>query len=88
MNKKQMVGVELKEKVAKKENIVQIGIWAYEVYLSYDITDDLNFNELLLELNAMELGPDFAISYEKLNKIADDLIAGMDVNLDNYRHLK
>jgi len=29
----------------------------------------------------MELGYQFAISYEKLNQIADDLIAGKEVKL-------
>jgi hypothetical protein len=29
----------------------------------------------------MELGPEFAFSYEELEQIADDLIAGKEVNL-------
>lgn len=37
----------------------------------------------------MELGPEFAISYDMLNKIADDLIAGkeVDLNSDEYREI-
>lgn len=30
----------------------------------------------------MELGSEFAFSYQELNKIADTLIAGKDVNFD------
>ena len=37
--------------------------------------------ELLLTLNKMELGPEFAYTYEELEQIADDLIAGKDVKL-------
>ena len=29
----------------------------------------------------MELGPEFEFSYEELEKIADDLIAGRDINI-------
>ena len=41
----------------------------------------------MLGLNTMELGPEFARSYEILNKIADDLIAGkeIDLNATEYR---
>jgi hypothetical protein len=76
-------GIELKERVAKKQDVSEIGRWAYEMYLTHiqEINDD-DFDDVLLTLNGMEDGPEFAFSYEGLNEIANDLIAGNDVNLD------
>ncbi len=62
-----------------KENIESIGYWAHSVYLDWPDSDDLVFLQLLLYLNTMELGYQFAISYERLDQIADDLIAGKEV---------
>jgi hypothetical protein len=36
---------------------------------------------MLIILNFTSLGPEFAFSYEELNQIADDLIAGKEVKL-------
>jgi hypothetical protein len=74
-------GKELKEKVKKREPLLEIGVWAHSTYLNYIDDVDLDFREILLTLNTMELGPEFAFTYEELNKIADDLIAGKDVHL-------
>lgn len=77
-------GKELKDRLFKKQDVTQIGEWAYSIYLQYieEIRDE-EFDNILLTLNKMELGPEFAFSYERLNEIADDLIAGRHVNL-NY----
>ena len=72
-------GKDLKQLVIKKEKIESIGYWAHSVYLAWPDSDDSVFLELLLYLNTMELGYQFAISYKKLNQIADDLIAGKEV---------
>ena len=74
-------GLELKNKVIQKENIVEIGVWAHSVYLDCSSKVDAKLLQLMLHLNTMELGNEFAISYEMLNKIADDLIADKDVDL-------
>ncbi len=76
-----MFGIELKERVLKKQDITEIGHWAYWIYLEYIKDIDLDFREILLTLNGMEDGPEFAFTYEELNQIADDLIAGKDVKL-------
>lgn len=75
-------GIELKAKVLEKQDISEIGHWAYWVYLNYinEINDE-GFDDILLTLNGMEDGPEFAFTYEELNKIADALIAGRDVRL-------
>jgi hypothetical protein len=75
-------GKELKIRVAQKQDITVIGHWAYSIYLNHiHEIDDYGLDNILLTLNSMEDGPEFAFSYEELNKIADDLIAGDDVNL-------
>ena len=74
-------GIELKTLVRQKQPISKIGEWAHSIYLQYIDDIDLDFRDTLLTLNTMELGPEFAFSYKKLEQIADDLIAGKDVNL-------
>ena len=76
-------GKELKERVVQKQAVLEIGSWAYEIYLG-DIEDsDVEFLNILLILNTMENGPEFELSYKRLNEIADDLIAGKrDINMD------
>ena len=79
-------GKELKEMVMKKNDVSDIGYWAHEMYIEHitDIMDnDPDLREILLTLNTMELGPEFELSYKRLNEIADDLILGKkNLNLD------
>ena len=81
MYTRQQFGKELKEKIQKKIDVTDIGIWAYDMYYKYMLEIDNNFKNLLIDLNAMEDGPEFARSYEELESIADRLIAGEDVKL-------
>ena len=64
-----------------KKNIEFIGRWAFSAYSKHisDIEEDLI--DIALDLSTMELGYQFALSYEKLNQVADDLIAGKNVKL-------
>ncbi|WP_218814163.1 hypothetical protein [Rickettsiella endosymbiont of Dermanyssus gallinae] len=74
-------GKELKQHVSNKEAIESIGYWTYSIYLAHIQDIDNEFRAILLTLNMMEDDPQFAYSYEELNKIADDLIAGKEVKL-------
>ena len=74
-------GRDLKNKIINRQNLINIGIWAYSVYLDWPDIEDDDFLDLLLDLSRMELGPEFAFTYEELEQIADDLIAGKDVKL-------
>ena len=74
-------GNDLKQKISKRENLEAIGYWVYTVYLEWLDCNDLDFLNLLLDLNTMELGYQFAISYERLDQVAEDLIAGKNVKL-------
>ncbi len=82
MYKKLQFGKDLKDRIIKNQSIVEIGSWAYTIHLDYFDVNDRTFLDLLLRLGMMELGSDFAFTYEELNKIADDLISGKNVNLD------
>jgi hypothetical protein len=80
MYTKKMFGTELKERVLKKQDITEIGHWTYSMYLKHiDEINDPGFDDILLTLNTMEDGSEFAFTYEELNQIADDLITGKDV---------
>ena len=74
-------GRELKAKALMRQDVAEIGHWAYSMYLEHieDIDDD--FMDIIITLNTMEDGPEFAFTHEELNQIADDLIAGKDVNI-------
>ena len=81
MYTKVQFGKDLKRRVLEKEYCEVIGYWAHCVYVDWLDCKDLAFLNLLLDLSRMELGPEFAFSYEELEKIADDLIAGKEVKL-------
>ena len=74
-------GRDLKQRVTARENVESIGRWAFSTYWKHmlDIEDDVI--DIALQLNTMELGYQFAYSYEELDQIADDLIAGKEVKL-------
>ena len=74
-------GYELKERVFKKQDVSEIGAWAYEIFLNHSDSFDDVFLNMLITLNTMEIGPEFAFTYEELNQIADNLIAGKDVKI-------
>ncbi len=81
MYTRKQFGRELKDLVKQKQSISKIGEWAYSTYLRHIEDIDLDFRDILLTLNTMEFGPEFAFSYEELEKIADDLIAEKKVKL-------
>lgn len=72
---------DLKIKVLEKQNIIDIGIWAYSIYLDWPNCEDDNFLDLLIDLSRMELGHEFEFTYKELEQIANDLISGKDVTL-------
>ncbi|MFA5959811.1 MAG: hypothetical protein WC785_04780 [Tatlockia sp.] len=76
-------GLELKQHVADEWDVAHIGSWAYEMYLGDVDANDVEFLNILLTLSTMEDGPEFALSYQRLEDIAEDLLAGKkDINLD------
>jgi hypothetical protein len=84
MYTKILFGKELKARVAQEQKASTIGGWAYNVYYGkLEDDEDGEFSDILLILGCMENGEEFEISYERLNEIADDLIAGKkNINMD------
>lgn len=74
-------GIELKELLQKTKDPHEIGRWAFSAYWEHVTDLEHGVRTIALTLNTMEDGPEFAFTYEELNKIADDLIAGKDVQL-------
>jgi hypothetical protein len=80
---KHIFGNELKKLVDQKQDVATIGAWAYSAYLDYTGGQwDNNLLDVMIGLTTMELGPEFIRSNETLHKIADDLIAGKDIDLN------
>ena len=81
MYTRQQLGKELKDKIKKKIPIEKIGEWSFLMF-HYNLDEiDSQFDQFLIDLGTMELGPEFAYSYEKLEKIADELMLGNIVEL-------
>ncbi len=81
MYTRKQFSIELKAQVKQKQPILKIGEWAYYIYLQHIEDIDLDFRDILLTLNTMEFGPEFAFTYKELEQISDDLIAGKNVKL-------
>ena len=78
---KKEFGEQLKKMVSERQALDKIGRWAYSVYLNWYDCEDAKFLKSLIDLGTLELGPEFAVPYEELDEIADDIIAGKDVEL-------
>jgi hypothetical protein len=84
---RQQFGKELKEKIQQKVDVAEIGRWSYDMYYKHMLDIDNDFQNFLIDLNAMEDGPEFEFSYKELDKIADRLIAG-EKNIELYDKAK
>jgi hypothetical protein len=78
---REQFGKELKQRLDDKETMESIAHWTLIIYLDHCLDIDNTFIDILLMINRMEDDPAFAFSYEELNQIADDLIAGKEVKL-------
>lgn len=81
-----MFGVELKKLVSQKQTVEKIGGWAFSVYFEHLGQLEPGLDQVMLDLTTMEGEPEFAISYKMLNKIADDLIADKDIDLNSAEY--
>ena len=71
---KKKLGLELKDKIKKKCNIIEISRWAYQIFHNYMQELDEFENEILEKLFRMEDDPQFELSKEEISRIADRLI--------------
>lgn len=79
-------GCELKRRVFRKDSIESLAKWALEIFIEMDYASingmrDWDFRNALLNLAAMTEGKEFEMSYKELDKLADDMILGRDIEL-------
>ena len=72
-------GRDLKAMVKAKLPHEEIASWASEVLFRHNRDINRDFEEVLERLDMMSFGPEFYFSYEKLERIANDLLAGKDM---------
>lgn len=78
---KQEIGHKLKYLVQTQHDIKFISDWAHSLYAQYLTDAGSDLDDVLLVLVTMNAGPEFELSYEELDQIAEKLIAGEDVKL-------
>jgi hypothetical protein len=74
-------GIELKKFLQRTKDPYEIGKWAFSTYWEHLTDLEHGVRAIALTLNTMEDGPEFVFTHEELNKIADDLISGKDVQI-------
>ena len=76
-----LFGKALKEQIQKGMDRAYIGGWAFSFHFRNIGQMNDALEDLVMTLATMELGEEFFFSYEKLDQIADELIAGKEVHL-------
>jgi len=82
---KQEIGLELKQRVEQRQPVEIIGRWISLVWSYYPGDLHNSFVDLLHAMSRMKTsGPYIGLSYEKLDKIADAMIADEEVTLERF----
>ena len=71
---KKKFGLELKSKLIMKNNNNEISKWAFKIYIDHGLEFENGLDDIVLKLIAMEEGPEFFLSNEELQLLADKLI--------------
>ncbi len=79
MYTKVQFGYNLKEMLKKTQNPYEIGKWAFSTYWEHVTDLEDGVRAVALTLNTMEDGPEFAFTHAELERIANDLILGKDI---------
>ncbi|MEC8306454.1 MAG: hypothetical protein VXZ72_01145, partial [Chlamydiota bacterium] len=74
LNEKVLFAKELSERDIKKQPLARIGAWAFNVYIKYKNRKDVEFLDLLVKVQTVQAGPEFAMTYEELIEIGNGLI--------------
>lgn len=82
---KQEIGLELKQRVGQQQPVEMIGRWISFALAYYPGELNDPFVMLLIEMSRMQTsGPYIGLSYEKLDKIAEAMIADEEVTLERF----
>jgi len=73
-----LLGEELRRKIIKRESIEQISNWASDLYFNSRGSLPKEINDILRDIYIMDAGPEFVLTIDELNKIADMLVAEGD----------
>lgn len=76
------VGIHLKKKVYNRAPLAEIGAWAREVFEAYMGEMDSDTEALMIILG--DLAGKVHLDYDQLDETADDLILGLDLDLEPY----
>ncbi len=74
-NNRTYFGKELKKKVIQRVDRYSIGMWASSYHTDFDMEQD-NFTDIAENVYRMCMSEEFLLSYEELEKIADDALTG------------
>ncbi|NGX47000.1 MAG: hypothetical protein K1000chlam3_00369 [Chlamydiae bacterium] len=70
---KKQFGSELKAKLSRESDCSDISKWAFKIYTDYGLEFESGLDYFVLKLVAMEEGPEFLLSKEELELLADEL---------------
>ena len=71
---KKQFGSELKTKLLTESTYTEISKWAFKIYTEHGWELENGLDYFVLELIAMEEGPEFILSKEELQSLAETLI--------------
>ena len=72
---KKQFAEELQEKIMRDVSCDKISKWAFEIYIEYGLDFEDGLDYFVLKLIAMEEGPEFFLSKEKLKDIVKELFS-------------
>lgn len=69
-----MLGLGLRSQLAYESDYNQISDWAFQLYNDPDVDFDDDVSQVIMKLVAMQEGPEFILSKEELELMAQELI--------------
>lgn len=71
---KKQFGSELKREIEGDNDNDEISKWAFNIYTNHGLEFENGLESFVLKLISMEEGPEFFLSKEELNSLADELM--------------
>ena len=66
--------MDLNSKLLQGSSCSEIAKWAYQLYIEYGLEFEVGLNEPVLKLMAMEEGPEFILTKDELQLLADSFL--------------
>ena len=71
---KKQFGLELKSKILNNYDCNEISKWAFKIYMDHGLELEKDLHPIVLRLMTMEEGPEFILSKEELQLLANTLV--------------